>query len=453
MGPGAPRAGTSTIAALATPPGRSAVAVVRLSGPDVRAALAALGVRPGRPRQAVLRTLRDDADGQPLDRALVLWFPAPHSYTGEDCAELHLHGSRFVIQAALDRLAQAGVRLAEPGEFTRRAFEAGKLDLAQAEAVADLVEAETRAQARQALAQLDGELSGRQHVWREALVEIRARLEALVDFPDEDIDAGLDLARARLQSLAAELAAAAGELGRGRAIREGWRVAIVGAPNAGKSTLLNALAGRDAAIVTEIPGTTRDVIEVPIELDGYRALLADMAGLRDTDDPVERQGVARARAWAADADARLWVVDRSAAYGWDAGSDLLKLGDLCILNKADRPADTAASGAAAIACRLGLQMMQVTLNANGGEVVREWLASAAHKALESQDFPAATQIRHARSLGDAHEALHRALAVLADPELAAEDVRLASRALARITGEVGAEDVLDKVFSSFCIGK
>jgi tRNA modification GTPase len=452
MGPGAPRAGTSAIAALATPPGRSAVAVIRLSGPGVRAALAALGVRPGRPRQAALRTLRD-ADGQPLDQALVLWFPAPHSYTGEDCAELHLHGSRFVIQAVFDRLAEAGVRLAEPGEFTRRAFEAGKLDLAQAEAVADLVDAETRAQARQALAQLDGELSGRQSAWRDALVEIRARLEALVDFPDEDIDAGLDLARGRLETLAAELAAAVGELGRGRAIREGWRVAIIGAPNAGKSTLLNALAGRDAAIVTEIPGTTRDVIEVPIELDGYRALLADMAGLRSTDDPVERAGVARARAWAVDADVRLWVVDRSSTSSWEAGSDLLKNGDLCILNKVDRPAGAAASGAAALACGLGLQVVEATLRADDGAAVRAWLASTARNALDSQDFPAATRIRHARALAEARDALRRALAILDEPELAAEDVRLAARALERITGEVGTEDVLDKVFSSFCIGK
>ena len=452
MGPGAPSAGTSTIAALATPPGRSAIAVVRLSGPGVRDALTAVGARPGRPRQAVLRTLSDD-DGQALDQALVLWFPAPHSYTGEDCAELHLHGSRFVIQAVLSRLAGAGVRLAEPGEFTRRAFEAGKLDLAQAEAVADLVDAETRAQARQALAQLDGELSGRQGAWREALVEIRARLEALVDFPDEDIDAGLDLARGRLETLAAELAGAAGELGRGRAIREGWRVAIIGAPNAGKSTLLNALAGRDAAIVTEIPGTTRDVIEVPMELDGYRVLLADMAGLRSTDDPVEREGVARARAWAAEADIRLWIVDRSAAGGWEAGSELLKSGDLCVLNKADRPAGAAASGAADMACRLGVQAMQVMLQGNDAELVRAWLASTAHKLLDAQDFPAATRIRHASALAEARDALRRALVMLDEPELAAEDVRLASRALERITGEVGTEDVLDKVFSSFCIGK
>jgi tRNA modification GTPase len=394
-----------------------------------------------------------DAEGQALDQALVLWLPAPRSYTGEDCAELHLHGSRFVIQAVLGRLADAGVRLAGPGEFTRRAFEAGKLDLAQAEGIADLVDAETRAQARQALAQVGGDLSSRQTAWREALIEILARLEALVDFPDEDIDAGLDLARDRLQSLASELAAAVGELGRGRAIREGWRVAIIGAPNAGKSTLLNALAGRDAAIVTEIPGTTRDVIEVPIELDGYRALLADMAGLRFTDDPVEREGVARARAWAAEADVRLWVVDRSAAQGWEAGSDLLKSGDVCILNKADQPTCTAGVRAAELAEALGLQTVVVKLRGSGAGVVRTWLTTAARNALDSQEFPAATRIRHARALAEARDALERALAILDQAELAGEDVRLASRALARITGEVGAEDVLDKVFSSFCIGK
>ncbi|HQR91337.1 MAG TPA: tRNA uridine-5-carboxymethylaminomethyl(34) synthesis GTPase MnmE, partial [Caulobacter sp.] len=297
-----------TIFALATAAGRAALAVVRVSGPATRNVVAALAGKVPPPRQAALRRLKHD--GVALDEALVLFFQGPGSYTGEDAAEFHVHGGRAVVEALLDALAALGLRLAEPGEFTRRAFENGKLDLAQAEGVADLIDAETEGQRKQALGQIGGALSQRYDRWRDLLVHALAMLEAAVDFPDEDLPEEV-AARARpgLETLAAEIDAALSDVSRGRRIRDGYRIALVGAPNAGKSTVLNGLAERDAAIVTEIAGTTRDIIEVPLVLGGYRVLLADTAGLRETTDVVEAEGVRRARAWAHDADLRIWVVD------------------------------------------------------------------------------------------------------------------------------------------------
>ncbi len=443
---------SATIAALATPPGRSAIAVIRISGPDASAALSGLGVKTGRPRRTRLVSLTDQA-GEVVDRALVIWFPAPRSYTGEDCAELHIHGSRFIAQAVLERLLHLGVRLAEPGEFTRRAFENGKMDLGQAEAVADLVDAETQAQARQALAQLGGGLGARHKAWRDRLTEIQARLEASVDFPEDDIEPGLALAASGLLALRDELAAAVAEGGRGRAVRDGWKVAIIGAPNAGKSTLLNALAGREAAIVTDIAGTTRDVIEVAIDLAGYRVVLADMAGLRDTDDPVEREGISRARAWASAADRRIWVVDGSGSRESLAGSELVQPGDLCVLNKADAPAGLEREAAAGWALKTGVESVSLSLIGGGLPAVLGWLESAVIQELGGAEFPVATRTRHTEALREAIEHLERALEASGGPELVTEDVRLAGRALLRITGVVGREDVLEKVFSTFCIGK
>ena len=305
---------SDTIFAPATAAGRAAVAVVRLSGPKTASALRTLAGDLPEPRRASVRRLFAP-DGAEIDQGLVLWFPAPGSYTGEDAAELQVHGGRAVVGALVDALAAVGLRLAEPGEFTRRAFEHGKLDLTQAEAVADLVDAETEAQRRQALAQLEGRLTAAEAGWRAALVEALALLEAAVDFPDEELPADV-AARARpiLQALLAELQAAAADVGRGERIREGYRIALIGAPNAGKSTLLNALARRDAAIVTAIPGTTRDIIEVPLQLGGYKAIVADTAGLRETPDEIEAEGVRRAAAWAEQADLRVWLVDGAADH-------------------------------------------------------------------------------------------------------------------------------------------
>ena len=344
---------TDTIFALATAPGRAAVAILRLSGPGSGAAVKALAGDLPPPREARVRTLRAPGDAHELDRALVLWFPGPDSYTGEDCAELHLHGGSAVVDAVSDALIAAGLRLAEPGEFTRRAFEHGKLDLAQAEAVADLVDAETEGQRRQALAQLDGALTQRHEAWRAAIVEALAQLEAGVDFPDEELPEDL-AARARpiLEGLADELETALAEAGRGERVREGYRIAILGAPNAGKSSLLNRLAGRDAAIVTAIPGATRDVIELPLVIAGYKVLVADTAGLRDTTEEVEAEGVRRARAWAESADLRLWVVDGAASDGaWRLAADLVRSGDIALINKADLPQGADSPAALAYATR------------------------------------------------------------------------------------------------------
>lgn len=449
---------TDTIFALATPPGRAAVAVVRLSGPASGPAIEALtGKAPPPPRRASLRRLRD-SDGAILDEALVLWTPGPASYTGEDSAELHLHGGPAIVEGVMSallaqslRLAQ-GLRLAEPGEFTRRAFENGRLDLAQAEAVADLVDAETQGQARQALGQLGGALSQRYESWRAGLTQALAMLEAAVDFPDEELPADV-AARARppLEQLLAEIDAALADEGRGRRVREGFRIALIGAPNAGKSSLLNALSGRDAAIVTATPGTTRDVIEIPMVLAGYKTLLADTAGVRDTDEAIEAEGVRRARGWAEEADLRLWVVDQSADGEWTRARGLVRDGDLLVLTKADlSPGSDRDAVADQPLDRLALSVLApADVSALRAELERRVIA-----ALSGSEFPLATRVRHRDSLTEARRRLHRALNELEPAvELAAEDVRLAGRALARVTGRIGAEDILDVVFSSFCIGK
>jgi len=459
ISPGPSRPGArDTIFALATAAGRAAIAILRLSGPAAGAALSALAGDGLKPREATLRTLRRPSDGAVLDEALALWFPGPASVTGEDCAELHLHGGHAVVDGVTEALLGLGIRLAQPGEFTRRAFENGKLDLSQAEAVADLVDAETESQRRQALAQLDGALSRRHATWREGLVEVLAVLEAAVDFPDEDLPESVaDEAAPAVARIAAELDAAHADGERGERVRGGYRVALIGAPNAGKSSLLNALAGRDAAIVTATPGTTRDVIEIQLNLAGYRVVLADTAGMRVSADPIESEGVRRARAWAEAADLRLLVVDSAAGdEGWLEVTGVTRQGDLCLLNKADLPRGTAVA-AEAWAREHGLAPFFLSLTTSVGlDGVRQALANAVAEALSGADFPAATQERHRRDLAEARDHLGRALHALSEPvevELAAEDVRLAARSLARISGRVGAEDVLDRVFARFCIGK
>jgi tRNA modification GTPase len=444
---------TDTIFALATAAGRAAVAVVRVSGPGTRDVVAALAGKVPAPRQAALRRLRHD--GVDLDEALILWFEGPASYTGEDAAEFHVHGGRAVVEALLEALVSLGPRLAEPGEFTRRAFENGKLDLAQAEGVADLIDAETEGQRRQALGQIGGALSQRYDRWRELLVHALAMLEAAVDFPDEDLPEEV-AARSRpgLETLASEIDAALADASRGRRVRDGYRIALIGAPNAGKSTILNGLAERDAAIVTEIAGTTRDIIEVPLVLGGYRVLLADTAGLRETADVVEAEGVRRARAWAHDADLRIWVVDGfHVEHLQGEGGDLLAPGDWALINKIDIADADAVTRAGATLTARGLTVRTAAANSAGAvDRLKVDLTSHVIAALSGAEFPAATRLRHAERLREARAYLSRALAEL-EVELAAEDVRLAARALAKITGRIDAEDVLDRVFSSFCIGK
>ena len=396
------------------------MAVVRLSGQGVKEAVRALAGGVPAPRRASLRTLRA-GDGEALDRALVLWMPGPASYTGEDTAELHLHGGSAVMDGVVEALRALGLRLAEPGEFTRRAFANGRMDLVEAEGVADLVDAQSAAQRRQALGQLGGEASARHSAWRETLLDALAHLEAAVDFPDEDLP-GEVAARARppLLALRTELAAAAADR-RGERVREGLRIALIGAPNAGKSTLLNGLLGRDAAIVTPIPGTTRDVVEGHTILAGVPAVIADTAGLRDSTDPIEAEGVRRARAWAADADLRVWVVDRTVGEQLQAGP-LVKPGDLRVENKADldrRPSATS---------RLRAPPSHATPAPLGREDDEERMIVSAHDPADvarvsvpgsrpgprvsssGAEPPAATRVRHRLALSDAAEALARATA-------------------------------------------
>ena len=431
---------SDTIYALATPPGRAAVAVVRISGPRAAEVIGALSRRSPPPaRHAVVRRLLSPGEEQQvLDQALVIWLPGPASYTGEDQAELHLHGGAATTGAVLGALAELNLRLAEAGEFTRRAFANGRMDLAEAEAVADLVDAETDAQRRQALAQLGGALSAQHEIWRGWLLEAAAHLEAAVDFPDEDLPAET-AARAApaLRRLRTALSEASTDR-RGERIREGFRVALLGAPNAGKSSLLNALAGRDAAIVAATPGTTRDVVEVQITLAGRRVILADTAGLRETEDAIEAEGVRRARAWARDADLRIWLTEPG---GVSPPPDALREGDLHVWSKSDL-----AEAVSSVA---------VSTHAPGGlDALRAQLLARVTRATEGDDAPVVTRLRHRQSLAAALTEIDMALAIAPQsPELAAENVRLAGRALARLTGEVETEAVLDRVFSQFCIGK
>ncbi|MGZ3403954.1 MAG: tRNA uridine-5-carboxymethylaminomethyl(34) synthesis GTPase MnmE [Phenylobacterium sp.] len=432
---------TDTIFAPATAAGRAAVAVVRLSGPGTAQAVRALAGRMPAARRASLRTLT--YGGVALDEGLVLWMPAPGSYTGEDSAEFHVHGGPAVVSAVVEALSDLGLRLAEPGEFTRRAFEHGKLDLAQAEGVADLVEAETEGQRRQALAQLGGRLSGVQARWRDGLVRASAMLEAAVDFPDEELPADVaGRARPILEILADELEAAAADVTRGEQVREGFRIALLGAPNAGKSTLLNALAKREAAIVSATPGTTRDIIEAPMVLGGYKVIVADTAGLRKTEDEIEAEGVRRAEAWAESAGLRVWLVD---GYG-DPDPDVpasLRKGDIVLLTKRDLGEGLE-----------GLPGEPFTARSpNDVAWLERSLTQTVVETLGGSEFPAATRLRHRDLLTEAATRLRHALAEDNALELAAEDVRLAARALDRITGRIDPEEVLGRIFATFCIGK
>jgi tRNA modification GTPase len=430
---------TDTIFAPATGSGRAGICVIRLSGPDVRSVLDALAGGPPPPRRLSLRALRHPETGDILDRALVAWFPAPNSYTGEDGAELHIHGGFAVRAAVLRALAdQPGCRPAGPGEFTRRAFLNGRLDLSAVEGLADLIDAETETQRRQAQRQLEGALGGEVERWRERLIEALALLEASLDFSDEgDLPTGLEAqALAIVQDLSAALARALDDNHRGERLRDGFVVVIAGPPNAGKSTLLNALARREVAIVSEIPGTTRDAIEVRCDLHGLPVTFVDTAGLRETDDPIESEGVARARARADAADLVLRLVPPD-----DAGADGpgLRVG-----TKTDLPYPHCA----------GLDLAVSAQTGQGLDALLARVKVEAEAALGAGDA-VITRERHRRALERARDALLRAGPTLkrGEAELGTEDVRLALRALGEITGRVDVEQVLDRLFGSFCIGK
>ncbi len=441
-----------TIFAPATGAARAAVTVLRVSGPLARAILGRLIDIIPAPREAALRAVRS-SDGAVIDRGLVLWFPGPGSFTGEDLFELQLHGGPAIIAATSEALLAAGAVPAEPGAFTRRAFENGKLDLTQAEAIADLVDAETDAQRRQALRQLDGGVSEIYDALRAQLTDALAWIEAAVDFPDEgDVPGAVALeARSPLAAAQAELARQLAAAERGERIREGFTVAIIGAPNVGKSTLLNRLARREAAIVADVPGTTRDVIEVRRILAGHVVVFADTAGLRGTDDAVEREGVARARQAAADADLRIGVVDLARNAETAAALDGLSDGDLIWLNKRDLAPQTAMAPLTQFHVE---QLGGSALEGSGVEALEAAVAARVAHKLSADEGPTLTRARHRQAVAAALQALARAEGRLAsDPELAAEDVRAAAAALARLTGRIDVEDVLDRIFGDFCIGK
>lgn len=436
-----------TICALASGAPPSAIAVVRISGPAVREIsehLLASGLP--EPRRAVLTRIRD-LSGAAVDQGLVLFSPAPHSYTGEDTLELYLHGGPAVITHVLDALTSVpAVRLAGPGEFTRRAFESGKLDLTEAEGVADLIEAETLAQKSQALRQVSGGLSETYNEWREELTGLLALVEVMVDFPDEG-DVGSDAAapvRERVANLMKEVEAALGDGGIGERIRDGFRIAIIGAPNAGKSSILNRLARREAAIVTDIAGTTRDVVEVRLILGGQVVWLADTAGLRETEDVVEAEGIRRARRAAAEADLRIHVIDGEAP---SPPPGPVSSHDIVVFNKVDlRSASLTPDAALPISATTG----------EGFDKLESWISGFLVQRAASVEAPVITRARHREKLTRGLAALTSAKAALDQElgfELVAEDLRLAIREMQSIVGEIGVEDVLGAVFSRFCIGK
>jgi len=433
----------STIFALSSAPGRAGVAVIRVSGPAVRKALEAMVAPVPDPRVAAFRTIRAPTTGDALDRALVLWFAEPNSETGEDVAEFQVHGSRAVIAAVLAALGGLdGCRLAEPGEFARRGFENGKMDLAEVEGLADLVEAETEAQRKQALAQSAGRLSKIYEAWRTRLIEIAALTEAAIDFSDEgDVSAAsLADAQRRAGSLAAEIATHLDDGHRGEIVREGFRVALLGAPNAGKSSLLNALAQRDAAIVSAEAGTTRDVVEVRLDLAGLPVIVSDTAGIREASNEVEKEGIRRSLAASSDADLTLWLSETGDSK---PPSTISRETSLAIRSKTDLGREST-----------GNVLAISTVTGKGLDRLIAEITKRAAEAAGDGTAPVLTRARHRQCL----EAAHREIAAFLEGgteavELRAEDIRRAAHAIGRITGRVDVEDVLDQIFSRFCIGK
>ena len=429
----------STIFALASAPGRAGVGVVRLSGPQAGVIAAKLTGALPVPRQAVLRRLR--YNGAEIDHALLLWFAAPHSFTGEDVAEFHIHGGRAVREALFTALCDLGARAAEPGEFSRRAVENGKLDLTRAEAVADLVDAETPAQLRQALRQHDGVLADLYEGWRARLIAALGRVEAAIDFSDDGVGESEFAAAQRAASeIAGEIQIHMDDAGRGESLREGLRLTILGPPNAGKSSLINALARRDVAIVSEAPGTTRDVIEMRLNLGGYLLHVADTAGVRETRDAIEAEGMRRALSHAA-GGLTLLLLDGSLPDPRAGMPPDLPDPDIIVWNKAD----------------LGFQREGLCISLKTGSglaMLQAMLQQKVQQRLDGGGAPLLTRPRHRQALSEALAALRHGLEAPPDrAELLAEDLRLAMRAVGRITGRVDVEELLDFVFRDFCIGK
>jgi tRNA modification GTPase len=459
---------SDTIFALSSGRPPAAIAVIRVSGPRAGDAVMALAGRKPPPRQAMLARLRDSGGvggvSEPIDDALVLWFPGPRSETGEDTAEFQLHGGRAVVAAVLAALGRlSGLRPAEAGEFTRRAFANGKLDLTRVEGLADLIGAETEAQRRQALRQLQGLLGDKAEQWRARLIAALALVEALIDFPDEG-GVPQDLLAPAL-AIAAELEREIGALvadeRRGERLRDGFLVAIAGQVNVGKSSILNRLAKRPAAIVSPLAGTTRDAIEVHLDLAGYPVTVVDTAGLRDSDDPIEREGVRRARERAGEADLVLWVVDATEAGPPEPPDGLTGArGFWMVFSKSDllqrNKTGIDESGEPVGSCFKfhGIQFLVSAQTGAGVDALVSALANCAaqHFGGESSII---TRQRHRKILTSCVESLRSALSEGSSgrEDIIAEELRLAARSLGRLTGRVDVEDVLDVIFRDFCIGK
>jgi len=439
-----------TIFALSSGRPPSAIAIVRVSGAEAKAVLVALAGKMPAPRIAT-RALLHDVGQRPIDDAVVLWFPGPASATGEDVAEFHVHGGRAVLAALFAALSTfKNVRPAEPGEFTRRAFENGKLDLTEAEGLDDLIHADTDRQRRQALRQLKGVLGDKVRDWRAQIIEASALIEAGIDFSDEgDVPAELIApALAKIRTLLAEIENVLAAQGQSERLRDGLVVAIAGPPNVGKSTLINQLARRDVAIVSPHAGTTRDVIEVQLDLDGYPVTVIDTAGIRETSDPIEQEGVRRARARAGEADLVLWLADAAGAPVEHHGAAPLWL----VRNKIDLVrADGGATDGQ------GRPMAEFRISARSGAGLPELIAALvafAQNYFGGSEGGLIARERQRKLVSDTADSLRRAIATDGKgEELLAEDLRAAAHSLGRLLGRVDVEDILDVIFREFCVGK
>jgi tRNA modification GTPase len=450
-GPGRKRATKGeTIFALASGAGMAGLAVVRVSGPNALCAGQAICGRMPAERELRPVRMRDPRTGETLDRGMAVWFGQPASFTGEDVVELHLHGGRAVVAGVCAALAaQAGLRLAEPGEFTRRAFDHGKLDLTRVEGLADLVSAETAAQRRQAVQQLEGSLGRLYEEWRARLISVLAHFEAAIDFAEEELPPALvQQSLDKIEGLVHEITLHLDASGPAERIRSGVSIALVGAPNVGKSSLMNCIAGREIAIVSEQAGTTRDVLECHLDLGGYPVLLSDLAGLREAMDPVEAEGIRRARARAESADFILRIYDSTEcnpSFLGAAGSNDSR--SIIVLNKADQadmnwvPKD-----------KKGALFVVSALTGNGIERLLSEVTRRVESLCAVPEEAVFTRHRHRAAVTECHSCLKRALGAN-ELDMAAEDVRLAVRSLGLITGRVDVEDVLDLIFGEFCIGK
>jgi tRNA modification GTPase len=451
---------TGTIYALSSAPGRAGVAVIRISGSSAVHALSALTDKPlPPPRTTAVRSLKDPATGDLLDSAMVIFFEAPASFTGEKVVELHCHGSPAVVDGVLSALSHIkDCRMAEPGEFTRRAFENGKMDLTAAEAVADLIDAETQAQRQQALAQMGGALSSLYNGWAETLKKSLAYTEAVIDFPDEDVpDDQIATIRPQVDTIIAAIDDHLNDNHRGERLRGGINVAVIGPPNAGKSSLVNALARRDVAIVSDLAGTTRDIIEVHLDLGGFPVILADTAGLRpdqvgdDAHGKIESEGIRRALERARNADIRLLVFDGTEKELDSHTAALINSESVVVINKCDL---------FHVKHSAGQSVGAIEVSVKNSQGVDKLLASLENKIQAlmkvSRDTPSLTRARHRTALEECRNSLVAAMNRIEAkglPELVAEDLRMGVRSLGRITGRVDVEDLLDVIFRDFCIGK